>query len=100
MADMLHAAGVPENDVHLEDASTNTSENLRFALPILDQLGTRDVVIVSDTYHLTRARMLARRLGLRVLVSAPPSKDARLWPQIKGWLREIPGLVAVLLRLR
>ncbi len=98
MADLLREAGVPDHAIRLEDQSTNTVENIRFALPLLG--GTRDVIIVSDAYHLPRARLIAMREGLRVTTSAPPKRNARLWPQIKGWLREIPGLLAVVLRLR
>jgi len=100
MADLLRARGVPDNVIHLEDNSTNTRENLRFALPILERLGTDSILIVSDAYHLPRARLIARRLGLHAKGSAPPLKGARLWPQLKGWLREGPGILAVLLRLR
>lgn len=98
MAQILQSAGVPEGAIRLEDQSTNTAENIRNALPLLD--GQRDVLIVSDAYHLPRALLIARREGLRVTVSAPPLKGARAWPQIKGWMREIPGIIAVLLRIR
>ncbi|GAB5449651.1 YdcF family protein [Gymnodinialimonas sp.] len=98
MADVLRQAGVPDSAIRLEDTSTNTVQNIRNALPLLGD--TRDVVIVSDAYHLPRARLIARREGLRVTTSAPPLNGARLWPQVKGWLREIPGVIAVLLRLR
>ncbi|MEX3016920.1 YdcF family protein [Gymnodinialimonas hymeniacidonis] len=100
MAALLRDEGVPETAIHLEDRSTNTSENLRFALPILERLGQDHILVVSDAYHLPRASMIARRLGLHVTGSAPPMQTARLWPQVKGWLREGPGLVAVLLRIR
>jgi uncharacterized SAM-binding protein YcdF (DUF218 family) len=100
MADLLLARDVPEHAIQLEDSSTNTRENLRFALPILETLGTDRIVIVSDAYHLPRAKLIARRLGLHATGHAPPLQSARLWPQAKGWLREIPGILAVLLRLR
>jgi len=98
MAHLLQGAGVPPSVIGLEDTSSNTVENIRNALPLLE--GTRDVLIVSDAYHLPRARLIARREGLRVTTSAPPMGSARLWPQVRGWLREIPGIIAVLLRIR
>ncbi|MEJ6390932.1 YdcF family protein [Gymnodinialimonas ulvae] len=100
MADLLRSADVPASAIHLEDQSTNTTENLRFALPILRDLGTNRVLIVSDAYHLPRARLIARRLGLHASGTAPSLHGARLWPQLKGWLREGPGLLAILLRIR
>lgn len=99
MADLLRADGVPASAIEMEDTSANTAQNIRNALPILHRLGERDVLIVSDAYHLPRARLIARRDGLRVSVSAPKG-GARLWPQVRGWLREIPGVLAVLLRVR
>lgn len=98
MSDMLQEAGVPNAAIRLERTSTNTTENIRNALPLLN--GERDVLIVSDAYHLPRARMIARREGLRVTTSAPPREGARLWPQVRGWLREIPGVIAVVLRIK
>lgn len=99
MAEVLRGAGVPDSAIRLEDTSTNTAQNIRNALPILRLLGEDDVVIVSDAYHLPRARLIARREGLRVAVSAPKG-GARWWPQVRGWAREVPGVLAVLLRIR
>ena len=98
MTSLLMDAGVPRDAIRPEDTSTNTVQNIRNALPLLQ--GETDVLIVSDAFHLPRARLIARREGLRVSTSAPPLKGARPWPQIKGWLREIPGVIAVLLRIR
>ncbi len=100
MAALLREAGVPDTEIRMEDTSTTTRENLRFALPILRALGTDRVVIVSDAYHLPRAKLIARRLGLEATGSAPSAQGARLWPQVKGWLREGPGLLATWLRIR
>jgi uncharacterized SAM-binding protein YcdF (DUF218 family) len=100
MRDILVREGVPDAVIHLEDRSTSTSENIAFARPILDALGLNAVIIVSDAFHLPRARLLARRAGLQVRTSAPPWKGARAGPQIKGVLREIPAYLAALLRLR
>jgi uncharacterized SAM-binding protein YcdF (DUF218 family) len=98
MADILRAEGVPDAVIRPEAASTNTAQNIRNALVLLDS-ETR-VILVSDAYHLPRARLIARRAGLDVTTSAPPLKGARPWPQIKGWLREIPGIIAVYFRIR
>ncbi len=99
MAVLLSDTGVPPHAIRLEDTSTNTVENIRNALPILQALEDENVLIVSDAYHLARARLIARREGLRVAVSAPKA-GARWWPQVRGWVREVPGVIAVLLRIR
>lgn len=100
MAQILQAHGVPEGAILLEDQSTNTAQNIRYAADLLAPLGIRDVLIVSDAFHLPRARLLARRAGLNATASAPPLAGAKLWPQIKGWLREGPAIAAVLVGLR
>ena len=100
MAGVLTGLGVPGDAIVLEDRSTNTAENLAFAKALLDPVTEPDILIVSDAFHLPRARLLGRRLGWQVAVSAPPVQGARAWPQIKGWLREIPALAATALRLR
>ena len=99
MAVLLSDTGVPPHAIRLEDTSTNTVENIRNALPILQALEDENVMIVSDAYHLARARLIPRREGLRVAVSAPKA-GARWWPQVRGWVREVPGVIAVLLRIR
>lgn len=99
MAKMLHEAGVPPEAIIQETRSTNTRENIRFAKALLDRIGEAEVILVSDAYHLPRARMIARRAGLIVTSSVPTRTGARAWPQLKGWLREIPALIAMWLRI-
>ena len=100
MVRLLREAGVPGAAIHPEATSTNTIENIRLALPILRRLDKTRVVIVSDAYHLPRACLIARREGLMATGSAPAAGSARLRPQLRGWLREAPALLALLLRLR
>ena len=90
MAHILRNAGVPPDAIVLEDRSTTTGENIANAQPLLD---TKDVLIVTDWYHAPRARLIARRAGLNAKSSAPGVKGARLWPQTKGALREIPAYI-------
>ena len=100
MADLLHAAGVPAEAITCEYRSTNTAENLRFALPILDALGTRAPVIVTDAYHMPRARIIARRLGLAPRPAPVPPAGGH-WPTIlRGTLREIPACLAYMTRVK
>lgn len=97
MRGILEAQGVPAGAIHPETASASTSENIRFAKGILDRLGIESVLIVSDAYHLPRARLLARRAGLDAATSAPPLRGVRIRTQVRGALREIPAYLAALL---
>jgi hypothetical protein len=62
---ILQAAGVPRDRIIVEDRSTNTYENVIFALPEidatlgLDQLSS--VVVITKWYHLRRAMMTLKR---------------------------------------
>ncbi|AHM03916.1 hypothetical protein roselon_01534 [Roseibacterium elongatum DSM 19469] len=100
MRRLLIAAHVPAEAIHLEDRSVRTGENIRFAQPILARLSLGRALIVTDRYHLPRVRLLARRAGLRADVAAPPLRGGRIWPQIKGALREIAAYGVALLGFR
>ncbi len=98
IAAVCRAAGVPEDALLTEDRSTTTEENLRNALPALQALGVRDVLIVTDFWHAPRAGLVARRLGLRPRLAPVSLRGARLKPAIKGILREVPACLWYWLR--
>ncbi len=94
---LLLAEGVPDAAITLEERSTTTGENIRFALPLL---AGREVLIVTDWYHAPRARLIARRVGLHATSSAPPRPGARPLVQAKGLIREIPAYLAYLFHIK
>jgi len=64
----LAAESVPDRGgalsaMAVEGNSTTTFENLRFSFAIAEAKGYRRLALVSDPYHLTRARYLARYFG-------------------------------------
>jgi uncharacterized SAM-binding protein YcdF (DUF218 family) len=61
--------GVPEEVCLLEEQSHSTEQNARFSAEVLRSLGARRVVVVSDPYHLLRARQYFRLHGLEVATS-------------------------------
>jgi len=64
----LSARGVDENLIWKEDASTNTRENIAFAMVIMEDIGLDveniKVAVVSNEFHLFRAKLIANRAGL------------------------------------
>jgi uncharacterized SAM-binding protein YcdF (DUF218 family) len=58
------AHGVPDSAILLEPESRSTSESLRNVSEMLTT-DTRDVILVSDPFHMLRLSILARRFGLR-----------------------------------
>ncbi|MEW5717023.1 MAG: YdcF family protein [Chloroflexota bacterium] len=58
------SAGVPADALVLEDQSHSTEESLANAKKLMDARGWRSAVIVSDPFHLYRAEIIARDLGI------------------------------------
>jgi uncharacterized SAM-binding protein YcdF (DUF218 family) len=61
--------GVPSEACLLEEQSHSTAQNARFSAELLRGLGARRVVVVSDPYHLLRARQYFRLQGFEVATS-------------------------------
>jgi uncharacterized SAM-binding protein YcdF (DUF218 family) len=62
MRDWLTANGIAEERIFLEELSTSTAENIAFAYEIIVENDLpRDVIIVSDGFHLWRGRMIAKK---------------------------------------
>ncbi len=95
MADYLAEHGISRENMILETMSHNTWQNLSFSARHLEEAGydIKDgVMIVSNGFHLTRARMLARRLGFeQVSVLAAPSSHVP--SRLKMYIREPIALV-------
>jgi uncharacterized SAM-binding protein YcdF (DUF218 family) len=56
--------GVPSAAIRVEGRSRNTSESLRNVAAMLES-DSRDVILVSDGFHMLRLSILARRFGLK-----------------------------------
>ena len=59
--------GVPEDKIILEDKSQNTLENALYTAIILKQLGIKEIILVSSSFHMKRATTLFRQTGLSVV---------------------------------
>lgn len=65
MFDYLVARGIEASRIQLEDASTSTYENLAFSMMLSDP-PLQTATIVSNDFHLYRAKFLANQLHLEV----------------------------------
>ena len=66
MYDWLLAKQISEDRLIMEDKSTTTAENLRFSFRIIEKLGDNpdgNIALVSSSYHLYRAKSMAKLLG-------------------------------------
>lgn len=68
-ADLVRTADVPASAIVLEPRSRTTEQNARYAAEILRARGWRDAIVVSDGFHLLRARWLFSREGVTVWTS-------------------------------
>jgi uncharacterized SAM-binding protein YcdF (DUF218 family) len=95
MAAALARLGVPADDLVLEDRSTTTEENLRFAAELLARRRVPPpFAVVTSDFHAARVAVLARRLGLRVRVQTAATPLARRIPALLRELRLLVGPVA------
>lgn len=106
MARWLVERGVLPQRIVVEDRSQNTRENARFTIPVLADLDVRAVTLVTEAFHMRRARMLfsmvMRQQGLgdvRLTAVAAPTRNTQaarrespvplrdLRAQAREWLR-------------
>ncbi len=76
MRNYLMVHGIDESRILIEDQSTNTYENLKFSIDLYD---VKHAVVVSNTYHLYRTKIIAKRLGMRMeaLAAETPMRSKR-----------------------
>lgn len=87
MRDYLVQAGVDSDRILVEDGSHNTFQNITYSVKLMEEQGLdaeQGVLMVSNGFHLTRARMLWTRVtgeSERLSTLAAPSSHApsRLW---------------------
>ncbi len=89
--DVVVAQGVPAAACVLEEASHSTRENARLTARVLRERGLHRVLLVSDPYHLARARWLFEREGFDVSTSPTILAPRHRAPLERAWwaLREV-----------
>ncbi len=95
MYDYLVEHGVDGSRIHKEERSRNTSQNLKYSIETLKEMGydpsNANVLIVSNGFHLARATMLAERYGMETSQLAAPS--SHIPSKIQMFFREPLALV-------
>ena len=61
--------GVPARAILIETVGRSTSESLQQVAALMEAAPSRDVILVSDPFHMLRLSILARRYGLTPLTS-------------------------------
>jgi uncharacterized SAM-binding protein YcdF (DUF218 family) len=70
--DYLESRGVPDVNLIAETQGDNTEESVQRVATILRANGMHSVLLVSDAYHLYRARQMMAREGVQVYISPRP----------------------------
>ncbi|MFN7134959.1 MAG: YdcF family protein, partial [Myxococcales bacterium] len=87
-------AGLPGEALLLEDRSRNTHENARHTAALLKPRGIHRVLLVSDGFHLLRARQQFRRAGLDALACPAGVEHLSRTSRLYWVLREALALLA------
>lgn len=61
--------GVPDSAILIETSGRTTNESMRAVARMVAALPSRDVILVSDPFHMFRLTILARRLGMHPYTS-------------------------------
>ncbi|MBR9970362.1 YdcF family protein [Magnetospirillum sp. J10] len=98
MRDLAVAAGIAAERVLVEDRSRDTIGNARCCVPIIAAHGWQRLLVVTDRFHLPRARLIFRHHGLSVTGSgASPERISAEW--LLSHAREVPAMLKTLVRL-
>ena len=76
----LVSKGIDENRIIMEDKSTSTEENIRFAMKYIEDENSK-VVVTTNSYHVFRAVSIARKAGLKNVSGNPAGCVTGLIPQ-------------------
>ena len=93
MYDWLVARGVDPGRLIQEPRATNTRENLSYSFDLIRERGydpSGCTAVVSSSYHLHRAKLLARQLGVEVAGVASHPGDPVV--ALNYYLREAPAI--------
>jgi uncharacterized SAM-binding protein YcdF (DUF218 family) len=72
--------GVPSQKILLETEGRTTSESMAGVAALMGSQGRRDVLLVSDPFHMLRLTILARRHGLQPYASPTPTSPIAASP--------------------
>lgn len=87
----LISKGISEDKIIMEDKSTSTMENLIYSKEKIKENNIGSVVIVSNKYHLKRASLMAKKVGINASFSGVFLSRHKSY-EISGFFREILAL--------
>jgi uncharacterized SAM-binding protein YcdF (DUF218 family) len=86
--------GVPDSAIVVETIGRTTRESLRGVAELMLDRPNSEVILVSDPFHMLRLSILARRFGLRPIMSptrtSPISQRGEAWRYVLGESVKVP----------
>ena len=86
--------GVPDSAIVVETIGRTTRESLRGVAELMIDRPNSEVILVSDPFHMLRLSILARRFGLRPIMSptrtSPISQRGEAWRYVLGESLKVP----------
>lgn len=101
MAKWLTDRGIDSGRLYLEEQATDTRENLRFSKAIIEEQNLPGpVAVLSNSFHLYRAEILAGQAGLGAVqtLAAPVPAVPLWWLTVSVYLREYCSILLMLAR--
>lgn len=86
MKEFLLSHGVPDSVIVVDNKGDNTLKTVQNALALRDSLHISSLIVVSQYYHISRAKLLFRKEGFTALSSASPRYFE--WRDVYSLLRE------------
>ena len=75
----LQSLGIPKSAILLEERSTITQENLKFANEIMESHDLSTAILVSDPLHMKRSMMMAKDYKIEAFSSPTPTTRYQTW---------------------
>jgi uncharacterized SAM-binding protein YcdF (DUF218 family) len=87
MADVARSEGAPEEAMRIDPDALSTIQNAAFGIALLPRVPDR-VILVSDGFHLPRAWVIFRLMGVEDVALHRADRgtlNVGAWPELLGW---------------
>jgi uncharacterized SAM-binding protein YcdF (DUF218 family) len=84
----LSSRGVPAEYITVESSGLSTMQSVAAVVEIMDRMRMRSCIVVSDDYHIHRAKRMLAENGVVVYGSPRASRSTDEWARRKRYLRE------------